>query len=100
MKIYKVIITLFIFVLLLGVVSADKVVVFDEKNQLKYVGGHEIVLLEATEDNECIITVDGKAAVILKGEEDTINDVKIYVKTAIHLRTKEKKSEYCELLLT
>lgn len=86
-------------IFLWSIVSADTSMVFEEKNQIKYIDGHEIILVEATKDKECIFTVDGDSSIIVEDNEETINDVKIYVKDALAIRTKSKKSEYCNVLI-
>ena len=80
-------------------VAADKFHVFEKKNEIINVDGHEIILLEVTTDEECIFTINGDGFVIVEGNDDGTDEVEILVKKAIPIRTKDADRTYCEALI-
>lgn len=80
-------------------VAADTYHLFEKKNELLMVENHKIVLVDVTNDNECIFTIDGEGKVILQNHKDGIKDVNIFVKKAFDIRTKTGNSVYCDAFI-
>ncbi|MBS3122816.1 hypothetical protein J4434_08090 [Candidatus Woesearchaeota archaeon] len=80
-------------------VAADTYHIFENKNELLMVENHKIVLVDVTNDNECIFTIDGEGKVIWKDHKDGTKDVTLFVKKAFAIRTKTNNSVYCEAFI-
>jgi|SaaInlStandDraft_7_1057024.scaffolds.fasta_scaffold09841_3 hypothetical protein len=89
----------FLISILSNIVVADKFYIFEKTNELIQVDGHKIILVDATTESECIFTIDGEGFVIAKDHEDGTNEVDIFVKEAIPIRTKGENSVYCSALI-
>ena len=94
---------IFILLILLSLSSvlvvADKLHSFQQKNEMIEVDGHKIVALDVTTNEECLMTIDGEAFIIKEKGKKGTDEVKIYVKQAIPIRTTDKVSIYCQTLI-
>ncbi|MFH1439120.1 MAG: hypothetical protein ABIG89_01020 [Candidatus Woesearchaeota archaeon] len=98
-KLIRNIAVLFVLLMLaVAIVSADKLYIFNKKNEILHVNGHEIIVLEATTNDECLFTIDGEGFVIPEGNEDGPDEVDVYVKKAIPIRS-NTDTLYCEILV-
>ncbi|MBT4540058.1 hypothetical protein HOC35_00960 [Candidatus Woesearchaeota archaeon] len=88
------IISLFVVVLMASFVSAATV----NKNQVIEQNGHEIEVLDVSEDGSCIFKVDGELVIIEEHQKETHNGVTIWVKNAYVLHSDEDNA--CEFILT
>ena len=100
----KVILRLTFIVMLVGLLSltvvADRFHTFKHKNEIIKVDGHEIIMVDATIDKECIFTINQQGFVIPeKTGKKGNSEVKIYVQRAIAIRSKSKEGVYCEALI-
>lgn len=72
---------------------------FQQKNEILMLQGHKIILIDVTNDRECLLSINGDSDLIMEGANFETKMVDVNVKRAFAIRTFGPNSVFCEVLI-